>query len=58
MGFDAPVTEFKLGPDVQAKIGQQLRDAYAALVVKQELPSHLRDLVKRLDQPDRGRTDE
>jgi hypothetical protein len=37
----------KLGRDVQAKIGQQLRAMYADLVI-QELPERLRALVGQL----------
>jgi Anti-sigma factor NepR len=47
----APLTthkpEARLGREVQAKIGQQLRAMYDD-VVKQGVPSHIADLVRRL----------
>jgi hypothetical protein len=45
----------KLGPDLQAHIGRQLRSLYDA-VLKEPVPDHLRDLLQRLGQkqPDRS----
>ena len=40
----------RIGRDVQAKIGRQLRAMYAELI-KQELPESLRELVRRLGLP-------
>ncbi len=40
----------RIGRDVQAKIGRQLRAMYAELI-KQELPESLRELVRRLSMP-------
>jgi hypothetical protein len=40
----------RIGRDVQAKIGRQLRAMYAQLI-QQELPENLRDLVRRLSVP-------
>ena len=41
----------KLGPDLQAHIGRQLRSLYDE-VLKQPVPEHLRDLLQRLgDEP-------
>jgi hypothetical protein len=39
-----------IGRELQAKIGQQLRAMYAELI-EQELPEHLRELIRRLDLP-------
>jgi hypothetical protein len=43
--------EAKLGREVQARIGQQLRAMYND-VVNQGVPSHLADLVRRLSDQD------
>ena len=51
-----PVTqrksEVRLGREVQARIGQQLRAMYND-VVNQGVPQHLADLVRRLSDQDR-----
>jgi hypothetical protein len=51
----APVTphkpEARLGREVQAKIGQQLRSMYDD-VVNQGVPQHIADLVRRLSDQD------
>jgi hypothetical protein len=51
----APVTtpkpEARLGREVQAKIGQQLRAMYDD-VVKEGVPQHIADLVRRLSDQD------
>lgn len=44
-------TEAKLGRDIQAKIGQQLRALYDD-VVNQGVPDRFTDLLNRLDKPD------
>jgi hypothetical protein len=41
----------RLGRDVQAKIGNQLRAIYDD-VVKEGVPDRFADLLKRLDEPD------
>jgi hypothetical protein len=50
-----PVTqrksEVRLGREVQARIGQQLRAMYDE-VVSEGVPQHISDLVRRLDQDD------
>jgi hypothetical protein len=43
--------EAKLGRDIQAKIGQQLRALYDD-VVNQGVPDRFADLLNRLDKPD------
>lgn len=43
-------TSAKLGRDVQAKIGQQLRAMYDD-VLKQGVPDRFADLLNRLDKP-------
>lgn len=43
--------EAKLGRDIQAKIGQQLRALYDE-VVNQGVPDRFADLLKRLDKAD------
>jgi carbon monoxide dehydrogenase subunit G len=40
----------RIGRDVQAKIGRQLRAMYAELI-KQELPENLPELVRRPSAP-------
>jgi hypothetical protein len=57
-GVDAmgrPVThrrsEVRLGREVQARIGQQLRAMYDE-VVKEGVPQHIHDLVRRLGDQD------
>jgi hypothetical protein len=47
----APRTQGRLGRDVQAKIGNQLRAIYDD-VVKEGVPDRFIDLLKRLDKPD------
>jgi Anti-sigma factor NepR len=44
-------TQGRLGRDVQAKIGNQLRAIYDD-VVKEGVPDRFVDLLKRLDKPD------
>ena len=55
--MDTPVThhkrEVRLGREVQARIGQQLRAMYDE-VVKEGVPSHIGDLVRRLSEQDDG----
>jgi hypothetical protein len=43
-------TEAKLGREIQAKIGQQLRALYDD-VVSQGVPDRFADLLNRLDKP-------
>ncbi len=43
----------KLGPDIKAKIGQQLRLMYGE-VVDQGVPDRFVDILKRLDDPTDG----
>ncbi|MGC2126137.1 MAG: NepR family anti-sigma factor [Xanthobacteraceae bacterium] len=43
--------EARLGREVQARIGQQLRSMYND-VVSQGVPQHLADLVRRLSDQD------
>lgn len=50
-GSTAGKTEAKLGRDIQAKIGQQLRALYDD-VVNQGVPDRFAELLKRLDKPD------
>ena len=45
--------EVRLGREVQARIGQQLRAMYDE-VVKEGVPSHIGDLVRRLSEQDDG----
>jgi hypothetical protein len=40
----------KLGPDIKAKIGQQLRVMYSE-VVDQGVPDRFVEMLKRLDDP-------
>ena len=44
-------TEVRLGREVQARIGQQLRAMYDE-VVRQGVPQHIADLVRRLSEQD------
>jgi hypothetical protein len=46
-----PHKEARLGREVQARIGQQLRAMYND-VVNQGVPQHLADLVRRLSEND------
>ncbi len=41
----------KLGRDIQARIGEQLRSMYNGLV-EQPIPDRFVDLLKQLDKPD------
>jgi hypothetical protein len=51
-GMNRPVrSEARLGREVQARIGQQLRAIYDD-VVNQGVPSHLAELVRRLSEQD------
>ncbi len=50
-GIKLGKTEAKLGRDIQAKIGQQLRALYDD-VVNQGVPDRFADLLNRLDKPD------
>jgi hypothetical protein len=45
--------EVRLGREVQARIGQQLRSMYDD-VVKEGVPQHINDLVRRLSEQDDG----
>jgi Anti-sigma factor NepR len=45
--------EVRLGREVQARIGQQLRGMYDE-VVNQGVPKHIDDLVRRLSDQDDG----
>jgi len=55
--MDKPLTqqrrEVRLGREVQARIGQQLRAMYDD-VVKEGVPQHIGDLVLRLSEQDDG----
>jgi hypothetical protein len=53
MGTQANLTKphARLGREVQAKIGQQLRAMYDE-VVNQGVPTHIADLVRRLSEQD------
>jgi Anti-sigma factor NepR len=44
-------SEVRLGREVQARIGQQLRALYDE-VVKEGVPDHINDLVLRLSEQD------
>lgn len=44
-------SEVRLGREVQARIGQQLRALYDE-VVKEGVPDHINDLVRRLSEQD------
>jgi aromatic ring-cleaving dioxygenase len=46
-------SEVRLGREVQARIGQQLRAMYED-VVSQGVPQHITDLVRRLSEQDDG----
>ena len=46
-------SEVRLGREVQARIGQQLRAMYDE-VVKEGVPQHISDLVRRLSEQDDG----
>ena len=46
-------TEVRLGREVQARIGQQLRAMYDE-VVKEGVPRHIAELVRRLSEHDNG----
>jgi hypothetical protein len=46
-------SEVRLGREVQARIGQQLRALYDD-VVSQGVPQHIADLVRRLSDQDDG----
>jgi hypothetical protein len=46
-------SEVRLGREVQARIGQQLRAMYDE-VVKEGVPQHIGDLVRRLSDQDDG----
>jgi hypothetical protein len=52
MGVGAP----QLNPEIQAKIGQQLSKIYDE-VVNQGVPDRFRDLLDRLEQPDKSNPD-
>ena len=45
-----PTPVAKLGPDIKAKIGQQLRLMYAE-VVNQEVPDRFVEILRGLDEP-------
>jgi Anti-sigma factor NepR len=46
-------SEVRLGREVQARIGQQLRAMYDE-VVSEGVPSHIADLLRRLNEQDDG----
>ncbi|MGC1352178.1 MAG: NepR family anti-sigma factor [Xanthobacteraceae bacterium] len=46
-------SEVRLGREVQARIGQQLRAMYDD-VVSQGVPTHIAELVRRLSEQDDG----
>ena len=46
-------TEVRLGREVQARIGQQLRSMYDE-VVSEGVPQHIADLIRRLADQDDG----
>ena len=46
-------SEVRLGREVQARIGQQLRAMYDD-VVREGVPPHIADLVRRLSEQDDG----
>ncbi len=48
-----PKREVRLGREVQARIGQQLRAIYDD-VVKEGVPEHISDLVRRLSEQEDG----
>jgi hypothetical protein len=48
-GSEAPAVA-KLGPDIKAKIGQQLRTLYGE-VVSQGVPDRFADILRGLDEP-------
>lgn len=50
-GYTLGKADAKLGRDIQAKIGQQLRALYDD-VVNQGVPDRFADLLDRLDKPD------
>ncbi len=56
-GMNKPVThrrsEVRLGREAQARIGQQLRSMYDD-VVKEGVPQHIAELVRRLSEQDDG----
>jgi anti-sigma factor NepR-like protein len=43
----------RLGPEIQSRIGQQLRAMYDD-VVKQGVPDRFADLLRKLDEADKG----
>jgi hypothetical protein len=51
VGSSSGKTDAKLGRDIQAKIGQQLRALYDD-VVNQGVPDRFTELLNRLDKPD------
>jgi hypothetical protein len=51
----APRSTVKLGPDIKAKIGQQLRAMYSD-VVNQGVPDRFSEILRRLDQADEAAT--
>ncbi len=54
---NARKTEVRLGREIQARIGQQLRAMYDD-VVNQGVPQHIADLVRRLSEQDDGEQDD
>ena len=46
---EAPRSSVKLGPDIKAKIGQQLRAMYSD-VVNQGVPDRFAEILRRLDE--------
>ena len=52
----APKSTVRLGPDIKARIGQQLRAMYSD-VVNQGVPDRFSEILRRLDQADEDGTD-
>jgi hypothetical protein len=51
----APKSTVRLGPDIKARIGQQLRAMYSD-VVNQGVPDRFSEILGRLDQADEAGT--
>lgn len=55
MVSDSDPSQFKLGADIRAALGWQLRELYrgmAATATQEQYPARLRELLDRLDRPD------
>jgi hypothetical protein len=53
----APKSTARLGPDIKARIGQQLRAMYSD-VVNQGVPDRFSEILRSLDQADDAGTDQ